>query len=640
MSMIRQCVMMFGIMLMMQSTVLIGASGSGNFSSLTKEQAQEQFSKKFKQALMLGDAFTESELDGLIKAGANINMPMDIPGKGANQYLVPLVVAAQSGKVDLVKLLLKKGVDIAVKDERGHTAFDVAANEGIRQILQKQAQEKFSEKIVEQLKKTRVTEPEKQQLSAYISVGADVNQYTGDGTTYKKTLIEAAKFGNRELVEYLLQNNANVNVKDSDGSTALFWAAVRGDQDLVKLLIDKGADVNEKDNQGSTALHVAAQHEHSGVVVFLLENDADFSAKNNKNETAFDLAQKDGDIQRILKKWEIQQRFSKKVEEIISKKDMTEADKSALKVFFDEKDKQISIDWYYFKSANKKFWSKRNILGGSLGNKAFFEWLVKHGANVDFKGAQGRTLLQFAALNGNKSFVEQLLDHGAKINAQDNNGQTALMLAALKSHQDVVKLLIEKGADASLADKNGSTAFNLATDQNIRKVIEKSEVQKKFSKKVLEVLGNHDMTVEDGAELKSYVDAGADVNQQIADTLIQKLPLLEAIMNNQIDFVRWLLANGANINAIADDAMERTIFMDAVAWGNKEIIKFLLEKGADVNAKDKDGKTAFDFALDQEIKQLFQKAPITDLDRLKGALTALKAKLAALAGALEQIKKK
>ncbi|QQR49630.1 ankyrin repeat domain-containing protein [bacterium] len=111
---------------------------STDFASLTKEQAQQEFSKKLQRALMLGDAFTERELDGLIKAGANINMPIDISGKGAKQYLVPLLAVAQSGMVDLVKLLLKNGADSAVRDAQGHTAFDLALTDEIKQLFQKQ----------------------------------------------------------------------------------------------------------------------------------------------------------------------------------------------------------------------------------------------------------------------------------------------------------------------------------------------------------------------------------------------------------------------------------------------------------------------------------------------------------------------
>lgn len=675
MSMIRQCAVAFGIMLVMQSSLLIGASGSGNFSSLTKDQAQQEFSKKFKQTLMLGDAFSESELDGLIKAGVNINMSINISGKGANQYLVPLVAAAQSGKVDLVKLLLKKGADIAVKNEQGHTAFDVAADEGIGQILQKQAQEKFSEKFKALLQKKSIIDAEKDELKGYLQAGADVNKYTSSTGIEKNTLIESSNSGNADFVRWLLNNKADVSAKDKDGFTALHWAAARGyeaivqdllahganieertnnwftvlgwavfsdKKDIVQFLIKQGANINAKDSDGNTPLHIAAQHGYKDIVDLLLANNADTLIQNNQRKTAFDLAS--SDIQRTLKKWEIQKNFSKKVEEIIKKKDMTEDDKSALQQFLSDKNNKASIDLFLYldQENGRAVFCKRSTLlfAESSGNEALLQWCFEHGANVDFKGAQGRTLLQFAAFKGNKSFVEKLLNHGANINAQDDNGQTALMLAALKGHQDVVDLLLKKGVNASLKDKKGSTAFNLATDPKIIDMLKKSEVQEKFAKKVLEVLGNHDMTVEDGTELKNYVGAGADVNQPIVDQLTNKLPLVEAIMNNQVNFVQWLVAHGAHINAIVDGASQRTVFMEAVVWGNKEIVKFLLENGADVNVKNNDGKTAFDLALSDEIRQLFQKQPITDLDQLKSALTALKAKLAALAEALEKIQKK
>ena len=68
----------------------------------------------------------------------------------------------------------------------------------------------------------------------------------------------AAVFGEKEIVELLLANGADVNVKDKDGVTPLFDAVATVQKEIAKLLIINGADVNVADPFSMTPLHFAA----------------------------------------------------------------------------------------------------------------------------------------------------------------------------------------------------------------------------------------------------------------------------------------------------------------------------------------------------------------------------------------------
>ena len=71
-------------------------------------------------------------------------------------------------------------------------------------------------------------------------------------------LIHACKFGNSEIVKLLLDNGADINNKDSDGKSPLYWASLNDDDKespkICSLLIKKGMDVNDRANDGRTAL--------------------------------------------------------------------------------------------------------------------------------------------------------------------------------------------------------------------------------------------------------------------------------------------------------------------------------------------------------------------------------------------------
>jgi ankyrin repeat domain-containing protein 50 len=56
-------------------------------------------------------------------------------------------------------------------------------------------------------------------------------------------------------VQQLLEKEAYVEAKDSNGRTALHVAARNWHEVVVWLLLEKGADVEAKDDNGWTALH-------------------------------------------------------------------------------------------------------------------------------------------------------------------------------------------------------------------------------------------------------------------------------------------------------------------------------------------------------------------------------------------------
>ncbi|NDH68825.1 MAG: ankyrin repeat domain-containing protein [Gammaproteobacteria bacterium] len=92
--------------------------------------------------------------------------------------------------------------------------------------------------------------------------------------------IRALDNGNIEEMKSMLKEDPKIiDTKDTDGQTALFFAANRPDgrndlkfipESMVKFLIENGADVNAVDQNGDTALIKAADHGNAPVVKMLL----------------------------------------------------------------------------------------------------------------------------------------------------------------------------------------------------------------------------------------------------------------------------------------------------------------------------------------------------------------------------------
>jgi hypothetical protein len=154
-------------------------------------------------------------------------------------------------------------------------------------------------------------------VKTYLKAGMNPNvQDPRDGRT---VLIAAAARGDIGVDKALLEGNADLNVKDNAGYTALFHAIEarydevsdvlvahpkldlnargknditalisytwRGRADAVQSLLDRGADVNAHDADGDTALHGAAENGNVTIIELLLKKGANPNVKNKVGGT-------------------------------------------------------------------------------------------------------------------------------------------------------------------------------------------------------------------------------------------------------------------------------------------------------------------------------------------------------------------
>jgi hypothetical protein len=79
-------------------------------------------------------------------------------------------------------------------------------------------------------------------------------------------LFNAILKGRIAVVQSLIAQGVNVNIKTVTGKTPLMAAAYKGYSDIVQVLVDHGADANVRDSTGDTALRIAARAGFSRVI--------------------------------------------------------------------------------------------------------------------------------------------------------------------------------------------------------------------------------------------------------------------------------------------------------------------------------------------------------------------------------------
>ncbi|MEI0477590.1 ankyrin repeat domain-containing protein [Brachyspira pulli] len=85
-------------------------------------------------------------------------------------------------------------------------------------------------------------------------------------TQDEETLLDAAIFGDEDVVEKILEKNINVNIQDDVGNTALILACMEGHIKVVEILVKANADKSIVNKYGNDALFYAKQNNHPDIV--------------------------------------------------------------------------------------------------------------------------------------------------------------------------------------------------------------------------------------------------------------------------------------------------------------------------------------------------------------------------------------
>ena len=119
----------------------------------------------------------------------------------------------------------------------------------------------------------------------------NINVNVKDDESGSTPLHYAARNGNVEIAHLILQNGAEVNVRNNGGNTPLHWAAIFGNVDILHLLVENGADLEAQSNDGERALHSAARYGHLPFIQELISRyHVDINARRKDGRTALRLA--------------------------------------------------------------------------------------------------------------------------------------------------------------------------------------------------------------------------------------------------------------------------------------------------------------------------------------------------------------
>uniref|UniRef100_A0A2K6JPB7 Poly [ADP-ribose] polymerase n=1 Tax=Rhinopithecus bieti TaxID=61621 RepID=A0A2K6JPB7_RHIBE len=414
-------------------------------------------------------------------------------------------------------------------------------------------------------------------------------------------------FGRKDVVEYLLQNGANVQARDDGGLIPLHNACSFGHAEVVNLLLRHGADPNARDNWNYTPLHEAAIKGKIDVCIVLLQHGAEPTIRNTDGRTALDLA--DPSAKAVLTECKLLILF-------LYSRSGNEEKMMALLT-------PLNVNCHA--SDGRK--STPLHLAAGYNRVKIVQLLLQHGADVHAKDKGDLVPLHNACSYGHYEVTELLVKHGACVNAMDLWQFTPLHEAASKNRVEVCSLLLSYGADPTLLNCHNKSAIDLAPTPQLKERLayefkghlllqaareaDVTRIKKHLSLEMVNF--KHPQTHETAlhcAAASPYpkrkqicellLRKGANINEKTKEFLT---PLHVASEKAHNDVVEVVVKHEAKVNAL--DNLGQTSLHRAAYCGHLQTCRLLLSYGCDPNIISLQGFTALQMG-NENVQQLLQ----------------------------------
>jgi uncharacterized protein len=434
-------------------------------------------------------------------------------------------------------------------------------------------------------------------------------------------IADAAMKGDHKAVATLLAQRADVNAPQADGATALHWAVYRDDMPMIERLLASGARVTIANRHGATPLSLACINGSARTIERLLAAGADPNERGRNGETALMMASRTGavDAMNALLKAGADVNATETLRGTTALMwAAANSHATAVKLLIDHganvalrsKPAALGRTAYLAPTARQRASQLVNDNGGASPTRSRAVREQSAAQDLDDRDffvrrqnaeGGGLTALVFAAREGDIESARVLVSGGADVNQVTQYGWTPLLTATQNRHYALATFLLERGADPNIANKGGWTPLYLATDnRNIEG-------------------GDYPVRAGDLDHLdfiKTLLARGADVNARAKDSTETRTiftmqwlyedgatPFLRAAQSGDVELMKLLLAHGADPKIATANNVTALAAAAGIGWvqgvtyersekDSVEAVKLSLDLGIDPNAADGDGRTA------------------------------------------------
>ncbi|XP_055536161.1 uncharacterized protein LOC129724907 [Wyeomyia smithii] len=374
------------------------------------------------------------------------------PNTPSDAEAYPLHKAVKAGNCELATELLDNGWDINTEDNEGNRPIHFVRNIDMLEMLLKHHTDvraalnqtnHIGYTALQSVCCANLESSKLQLLEKIIAHGASVNHLVKNGESVI-FMIE-----NSEMLNFFLKYNANIEIVNNKGETA-----------VLRHLFNRNADVATALLLLTHKLSSFRTHAYKYLDPIVCNDHRFFSAKYQPFLT---------EHPEILKA----------LLDAVYKHSREEASRVFAVSCFSSThfivEKFLDFDYDLDYNCRSRFGPPLIGLLSSLHKRIdhLVQRLLQKGANVELCYQRGRNALLTAVLYFDqlKQFshglevIQMLLDNGAHVDARDNNGDTALHLAFVRNEIELVELLVRNGANVNIRNNEGKIPCELGSHQ-------------------------------------------------------------------------------------------------------------------------------------------------------------------------------
>jgi len=537
----------------------------------TKQKISE-IRKWFQAAANQGHRRAKIKLASLDK---NINK-----NKSRNTSQEKIFSAIRFNDLDQIRSLLELGVNLEISDDRKRSPLMVsliAKHQEMSKLLLKNSDhpdtpDSNNERPIHIATSNSFSDI----VRGLIEKKVDINATDNFGNT---AIIIATRHDDKEMLEILLDNNADYTIKNKKGQSALQivqslnlkkaakvfsnyginlpdykndyakvdvesfqaniqkssslykgWpliniASLLGEEKIVAQLLKQGSDIQAKDPSGNSALHLAASKGQFKIVKLLLSNNSKVDAQNHRKETPLYAAAKSG---------------------------------------------RLKIVRYLLKEgADTSIIAKNNTSALSIAISSLHPISALSLAEGKLDNVSQHQAMLLSIKNKMEKLSIRLVKQDELIASTDTKKRTALWYSADLGLIETTKILLaEKKVDINQVDKKGYSALAQAVNNGAVKI--------------------SSLLITNGASLTSLTNERNTI-------------LMLAILSQQSEVIQLVLKSKTELNM--KNKAGDTALMLAASTGQNNTVKKLIELGADIQTRNQDDLNAYQIALKSGYKK-------------------------------------